>query len=100
MQAAKLTLKNNEGKTITVAIGDRSLLRRVTPEVAATFATRPGRGDGQPGRPNDRGERRERRERQPVKTAKRVVAVKDGPGEVAAVFRKCWRDCRLFLSAI
>ena len=37
---------------------------------------------------------------QPVKTAKRVVAVKDGPGEVAAVFRKCWRDCRLFHSAI
>ncbi|HKO43219.1 MAG TPA: hypothetical protein VJU84_08015 [Pyrinomonadaceae bacterium] len=62
----ELTLKNNEGKTITVAFGDRSSLRRVTPEVAATFATRPGRGDGQPGRPNDgaeRGERRERRER-------------------------------------
>jgi hypothetical protein len=56
----ELTLKNNEGQTITVAIGDRSSLRRVTPEVAATFATRPGRGDGQPGRPNDRGERRER----------------------------------------
>ena len=62
----ELTLKNNEGKTITVAFGDRSSLRRVTPEVAATFATRPGRGDGQSGRPNDgaeRGERRERRER-------------------------------------
>ena len=59
----ELTLKNNEGKTIIVAIGDRSSLRRVTPEVAATFASRPGRGDGQPGRPNDRGERRERRER-------------------------------------
>ena len=58
-----VTLKNNEGQTITVAIGDRSSLRRVTPEVAATFATRPGRGDGQQGRPNDRGERRERRER-------------------------------------
>ena len=56
----ELTIKNNEGQTITVAIGDRSSLRRVTPEVAATFATRPGRGDGQPGRPNDRGERRER----------------------------------------
>ncbi len=59
----ELTLKNNEGQTITVAIGDRSSLRRVTPEVAATFATRPGRGEGQQGRPNDRGERRERRER-------------------------------------
>ncbi len=58
----ELTLKNNEGQTITVTVGDRSSLRRVTPEVAATFATRPGRGDGQ-GRPNDRGERRERRER-------------------------------------
>lgn len=56
----ELTLKNSESKTITVAIGDRSSLRRVTPEVAATFATRPGRGEG---RPNDRGERRERRER-------------------------------------
>lgn len=55
----ELALKNNEGRTITVAIGDRSSLRRVTPEVAATFATRPGRGDGQQGR----GERRERRER-------------------------------------
>lgn len=56
----ELTLKNNEGQTITVAIGDRSTLRRVTPEVAATFATRPGRGEGPQGRPNDRGERRER----------------------------------------
>ena len=59
----ELTLKNNEGKTITVAIGDRSLLRRVTPEVAATFATRPGRVTDSQGGPNDRGERRERRER-------------------------------------
>lgn len=59
----ELTLKNNEGQTITVAIGDRSSLRRVTPEVAATFATRPGRGGGQQGRANDRGERQERRER-------------------------------------
>ena len=59
----ELTLKNNEGQVITVAIGDRSSLRRVTPEVAATFATRPGRGDAQGSRPNDRGERRERRER-------------------------------------
>ena len=56
----ELTVKNNQGQTITVAIGDRSTLRRVTPEVAATFATRPGRGEGQQGRPNDRGERRER----------------------------------------
>ena len=59
----ELTLKNNEGQAIKVAIGDRSSLRRVTPEVAATFATRPGRGDGQQGRPNERGERRGRRER-------------------------------------
>ena len=59
----ELTLKNNEGQTITVAIGDRSLLRRVTPEVAATFAARPGRGDGPQGRPTGRGERRERRDR-------------------------------------
>ena len=56
----ELTLKNHEGQTITVTVGDRSSLRRVTPEVAATFATRPGRGDRQPGRPTDRGERRER----------------------------------------
>ena len=61
----ELTLKNNEGQTITVAIGDRSSLRRVTPEVAATFATRTGRGDGQQGRPDrsERGAGRERRER-------------------------------------
>ena len=55
----ELKLKNNDGQTITVVFGDRSSLRRVTPEVAATFATRPGRGDGQ----QARGERRERRER-------------------------------------
>ena len=55
----ELRLKNNDGQTITVTIGDRSSLRRVTPEVAATFATRPGRVDGQ----QARGERRERRER-------------------------------------
>lgn len=53
----ELTIKNNDGKAIVVVVGDRSSLRRVTPEVAATFATRPGRGEGQ------QGERRERRQR-------------------------------------
>ena len=59
----ELRLKNTEGQNITVAFGDRSSLRRVTPEMAATLANRPARGDGQQGRPNDRGETRERRER-------------------------------------
>ena len=57
----ELTLKNNEGKTITVALGERSSLRRVTPEVAASFATRGGRGGA--GAEGRQGERRERRER-------------------------------------
>ena len=58
----ELTLKNGDGETITVAVGERSSLRRVTPEIAATFATRPGRSDGQQSR-REAGERRERRER-------------------------------------
>jgi hypothetical protein len=46
----EITIKNNQGQTITVAIGSRSLLRRVTPEAAASLeANRPARpaGDGQ-----------------------------------------------------
>ncbi len=59
VDAAKneLTIKNNQGQTITVAVGERSSLRRVTPEVAASFAARPGRGAGQEGRPRERRER-------------------------------------------
>lgn len=53
VNAAKneLTVKNNQGQNITVAVGQRSSLRRVTPEVAASFAAdRPqGRGQGQAG---------------------------------------------------
>jgi len=53
----ELTIKNNQGQTITVAVGERSSLRRVTPEIAASFAARPGRGAGQEGRPRERRER-------------------------------------------
>lgn len=56
----ELTVKNNQGQTITVAVGERSSLRRVTPEIAASFAARPGRGGpgaGQEGRPRERRER-------------------------------------------
>jgi len=39
VNAAKneLTVKNTEGKNITITVGQRSSLRRVTPEMAATF---------------------------------------------------------------
>jgi len=53
VNAAKneITLKNGQGQNITVAIGQRSALRRVTPEMAAQFeANRPRpeqRGQGQ-----------------------------------------------------
>jgi hypothetical protein len=54
----ELTIKNNEGQTVTVAVGERTSLRRVTPEVAASFAGRPGRaGAGEDGRPRQRRER-------------------------------------------
>jgi hypothetical protein len=54
----ELTIKNNQGQTVTVAVGQRSSLRRITPEVAASFAARPGRaGSGQEGRPRERRER-------------------------------------------
>jgi hypothetical protein len=54
----ELTIKNNQGQTVTVAVGERSSLRRITPEVAASFASRPGRaGSGQEGRPRERRER-------------------------------------------
>ncbi|HEY3039264.1 MAG TPA: hypothetical protein VGJ66_11035 [Pyrinomonadaceae bacterium] len=66
----ELTIKNAQGKTITVAIGPRSLLRRVTPEAAAALeASRPPRqasgagrsGPGGEGRPEGRqSERRDR----------------------------------------
>ncbi len=43
----ELTIKNVEGKNITVAVGPRSSLRRVTPEMAASFeANRPQRPRG------------------------------------------------------
>ncbi len=57
----ELTIKTNQGQTIIVTIGARSSLRRVTPEVAASFAARPGRAGrgqaGQEGRPRERRER-------------------------------------------
>jgi hypothetical protein len=74
--ANELTIKNNQGQTITVAIGSRSSLRRVTPEAAAAFeASRPqgqasgggrggrGRQGGQEGQAGQEGRPRERRDR-------------------------------------
>jgi hypothetical protein len=63
----ELTLKNQAGKMITVAVGPRSSLRRVTPEAAASFEVRPARPapgaarEGEAGRRE--GRQRERRER-------------------------------------
>ena len=61
----QLVIKDTQGQNITVNLGPRSTLRRVTPEAAAAMeASRPRgpRGDGQQqGQP---GERRERREGQ------------------------------------
>jgi hypothetical protein len=53
----ELTIKNNQGETVTVTVGERSSLRRITPEVAASFTSRPGRAAGQEGRPRERRER-------------------------------------------
>ena len=49
--ANELTLKNVQGETVTVTIGPRSSLRRVTPEAAASFeANRPqGQAGGRQG---------------------------------------------------
>lgn len=56
----ELTLKNAEGKTMTVAIGAHSMLRRVTAEAAAEFeANRPRRQDGEGQRRGDGAARRE-----------------------------------------
>ena len=70
--ANELTIKNSQGQVITVAIGSRSSLRRVTPEAAASFeASRPprqegagrGRQAGQAGQAGQEGRPRERRDR-------------------------------------
>jgi hypothetical protein len=72
----EITIKNSQGQNITVVVGQRSSLRRVTPELAASFeANRPQRqGGGAPGAgaPGDRParadgqqRRRERREGTP-----------------------------------
>lgn len=63
----EITIKNNQGQNITVAIGSRSSLRRVTPEAAASLeATRPARpaGDRQRrgGQAGQEGAPRERRD--------------------------------------
>jgi preprotein translocase subunit YajC len=63
----EITIKNNQGQNITVAIGARSSLRRVTPEAAASLeASRPARpaGDGQRrgGQTRTEGAPRERRD--------------------------------------
>ncbi|MDQ1471842.1 MAG: hypothetical protein QOJ99_3322 [Bryobacterales bacterium] len=65
--ANEVTIKNNQGQTITVAIGTRSKLRRVsTEEVASLEASRPARPDrpaATAGQPAQDGTPRERRER-------------------------------------
>ncbi len=73
----EITIKNGQGQNITIIVGQRSLLRRVTAEMAATFeanrpqrqgggapgagapADRPARADGQERRPREPRERRE-----------------------------------------
>jgi len=60
----ELTIKNIEGQTVTVAIGSRSSLRRVTPEAAASFeASRPSRQASDAGRSRPDGQDRRPRER-------------------------------------
>jgi hypothetical protein len=75
--ANELTIKNVQGETVTVTIGQRSSLRRVTPEAAAAFeASRPqgqagagrgrrGRAGTEPGQAGQAGQEasRERRDR-------------------------------------
>jgi hypothetical protein len=63
----EVTIKNSQGQNITVKIGARSSLRRVTPEAAASFeANRPqgrGRNAGETRQAGQEGRSRERRER-------------------------------------
>jgi hypothetical protein len=65
--ANEVSVKNNQGQTITVAIGTRSKLRRVsTEDVASLEANRPARPDrpaATAGQPAQDGTPRERRER-------------------------------------
>ena len=65
----EITIKNGQGENITVIMGQRSVLRRVTPEMATAFeANRPQRqGGGAPaaGAPADRQARADGRERRP-----------------------------------
>lgn len=74
--ANEITVKNNQtGQTMTVAIGSRSMVRRVSAEDAASFeASRPARPDrqasgassaGPPDRPRERRERPAGEERRP-----------------------------------
>jgi hypothetical protein len=66
----EITIKNGQGQNITVIVGQRSSLRRVTPEMVTAFeanrpqrqgggapgADRPARADGQERRPRERRE--------------------------------------------
>ena len=65
----EITIKNGQGQNIIVIVGQRSSLRRVTPEMVATFeANRPQRqGAGAPGAgaPGDRPARADGQERRP-----------------------------------
>jgi preprotein translocase subunit YajC len=79
----EVTIKNNQGQTITVAIGARSKLHRVSTEDIASFeASRPARPDrpaattGQPpaqdGRPRERRERPAGEERRPPRAGRGI----------------------------
>jgi hypothetical protein len=61
----ELKIKNTQGQTVTVALGPRSSLRRVTPEMAASFAARQPRERRRGDQPGQEGRTRERRDREP-----------------------------------
>ncbi len=62
----EITVKNAQGQNITVVVGQRSTLRRVTPEMAAAFeASRPQRQGGAAAGGADRQARPEGQERRP-----------------------------------
>lgn len=85
----EVTIKNAQGQNINVVVGQRSSLRRVTPEMAAAFeANRPqragggdGRGDAQRQAQNGQDRRpRERREGAPAGTGANGEERRPRPG--------------------
>ena len=82
----EVTIKDRQGQTVTVAVGERSSLRRVTPEAAASFETRTtrrgqGARDGGQARQGDQeGRPRERRERDTTTNAEGERRQRGGRG--------------------